>query len=53
MLSFSLFVTFGLTWIIGFLLFLTIENSEPLAYVFTILNSLQGKFLYQFFSKLC
>lgn len=39
----SLTCLLGLTWIIGFLLY---TESEAVAYIFTILNGLQGVFIF-------
>lgn len=42
----TLEVLLGLTWVFGY--FLINDNSTPIAYVFTILNSLQGLFIFIF-----
>ncbi|GFR58104.1 adhesion G protein-coupled receptor L2 [Elysia marginata] len=42
----ALEVLLGLTWLFGY--FLINDNSTPIAYIFTILNSLQGLFIFIF-----
>ncbi|XP_076347019.1 adhesion G protein-coupled receptor L2-like isoform X2 [Tachypleus tridentatus] len=44
--SFSLMVLLGLTWIFGF--FLTSEKTMVMAYIFLVLNGLQGVFIFIF-----
>ncbi|GFN80119.1 adhesion g protein-coupled receptor l3 [Plakobranchus ocellatus] len=42
----ALEVLLGLTWVFGY--FLLNDNSTPIAYIFTVLNSLQGLFIFIF-----